>query len=53
MKLGMTFALGVVLLVLGIIFGVIFWENEAEGTGEFGSCTESLETGAYDFALWK
>lgn len=34
-KLGMTFALGVVLLALGVVFGVIFWENEAEGTGEW------------------
>lgn len=37
-KLGMTFASGTVLLVLGIVFGVIFWENEGEGTGGFGLC---------------
>lgn len=33
MKLGMTFAFGCALLVLGVVFGVIFWENETEGTG--------------------
>lgn len=40
-KLGMTFAFGTVLLVLGIVFGVIFWENEGEGTGGFGLCAET------------
>jgi len=34
MKLGMTVLLAVVLLGLGVLFGVIFWENE-EGTGVF------------------
>lgn len=38
MKFGMTFALGCALLVLGVVFGVIFWENEAEGTGGFEPC---------------
>lgn len=35
----MTFALGCALLVLGVVFGVIFWENEAENTGGFEPCT--------------
>lgn len=37
-RLGMTFALGCALLVLGVVFGVIFWENEAEGTGGSKPC---------------
>lgn len=39
MKLGMTFALGCALLVLGVVFGVIFWKNETEGTGGSEPCT--------------
>lgn len=34
MKLGMTILLAVALLGLGLLFGVIFWENE-EGIGAF------------------
>lgn len=34
MKLGMTVLLAVALLGLGVLFGVIFWENE-EGIGAF------------------
>lgn len=57
MRLGMTFALGCALLVLGVVFGVIFWENEAENTGGFEPCTgkppEKLEHVLTIFTLRK
>lgn len=53
----MTFALGCALLVLGVVFGVIFWENEAEGTGGSESCGKNSEklgrARAYGFTLGK